>query len=298
LNRVTDPVYRRIVVGFNGSARAYDALALGSMLARPTGARLLITYVSEHEPPFERQTREHARALRERIEPMLAAGMEAVPEGVAAEHTTLESSSPSRGLHELAEGSRSDLLVIGSTHKGPLGRVVVGSVGELLLGGTPCPIAVAPNGFAEDCPHSPRLVCVGYDGSRESRAALAAAHALASVAGAALRTVLVEHSFLHFDRRGSSAEEELHEALEAANAEAETVVLHGEPAGKLVEASEDSDVLVVGSRGYGPIHHVLVGSVSAKLMRSSRCPLLVVPRPALAAHPTAAAEAGSAVTTE
>jgi nucleotide-binding universal stress UspA family protein len=295
---VTDRLYRRIVVGFNGSPQAHDALALGAMLGRATGAGLLITYVSDHQPRFERQTREYSQALRERIEPMLAAAMEAVPEGVTAEHTTLESSSPSRGLHELAEGSRSDLLAIGSTHQGPLGRVVVGSVGELLLGGTPCPITVAPKGFAKDGRDSLRLVCVGYDGSQESRAALIAAHGLASSAGAALRAILVEHSLPHFNRRDGSAEEDLHEALEAANAEAETVTSRGEPAGKLVEASEDADVLIVGSRGYGPIHHVLVGSVSAKLMRSSRCPLLVVPRPALAAQAAAAAEAGSAVTTE
>ena len=37
-------------------------------------------------------------------------------------------------------------------------------------------------------------------------------------------------------------------------------------------------VMVIGSRAYGPIHHVLLGSVSARLMRTARCPLLVVPR--------------------
>lgn len=52
-------------------------------------------------------------------------------------------------------------------------------------------------------------------------------------------------------------------------------------------------MLVLGSRGYGPVRRVLMGGTSAKLMRSAPCPVLAVPRSAEAAdeagHDAAAA---------
>lgn len=46
----------------------------------------------------------------------------------------------------------------------------------------------------------------------------------------------------------------------------------------LADAAADADLLVVGSRGYGPLRRVLLGSTSAGLVRSARCPVLVYPR--------------------
>ena len=51
-----------------------------------------------------------------------------------------------------------------------------------------------------------------------------------------------------------------------------------DPSRALVEASHQLDLLVLGSRGYGPLHHVLLGSVSAEVMHSADCPVLVLPR--------------------
>jgi nucleotide-binding universal stress UspA family protein len=58
--------------------------------------------------------------------------------------------------------------------------------------------------------------------------------------------------------------------------EAETLV--GDPAGILRDFSEGLDLLVVGSRGYGPLRAVLLGSVSRRLMTEAHCPVIVVPR--------------------
>ena len=49
-------------------------------------------------------------------------------------------------------------------------------------------------------------------------------------------------------------------------------------ADELVERSRELDLLVVGSRGYGPVRHALLGSVTQKLMKAAACPVLVVPR--------------------
>lgn len=51
----------------------------------------------------------------------------------------------------------------------------------------------------------------------------------------------------------------------------------GDPADELAQLSHQFDLLVVGTRGRAPLRRALTGSVSAKLMRTTRCPLLVVP---------------------
>ncbi len=47
--------------------------------------------------------------------------------------------------------------------------------------------------------------------------------------------------------------------------------------------SPSTDLLVVGSRGYGPVLRVLLGSVSTRLIHIAPCPVLVIPRPEPAA---------------
>ena len=58
----------------------------------------------------------------------------------------------------------------------------------------------------------------------------------------------------------------------------ETAVVLGHPVGDLVRQSEDADLLVLGSRGYGPRRAVLLGGVSGRVVRKSACPVIVVPR--------------------
>ena len=42
--------------------------------------------------------------------------------------------------------------------------------------------------------------------------------------------------------------------------------------------AEQTDLLVCGSRGYGPARRVLLGGVSSRVLRDARVPVLVVPR--------------------
>ncbi|HST42547.1 MAG TPA: universal stress protein, partial [Conexibacter sp.] len=51
------------------------------------------------------------------------------------------------------------------------------------------------------------------------------------------------------------------------------------PAGPVLEArSRDLDLLVLGTRGHGPVGRALLGSVATHVVRTAHCPLLVVPR--------------------
>ena len=74
----------------------------------------------------------------------------------------------------------------------------------------------------------------------------------------------------------------LREELEALDdsVEVEELILGGNPATQLAGAASETDLLVVGSRGYGPLRRALVGGVSNRLMRASPAPVLIVPRAA------------------
>ena len=52
----------------------------------------------------------------------------------------------------------------------------------------------------------------------------------------------------------------------------------GDPAETLVDLSARMDLLVCGSRGYGPVRAVLLGSVSRRVVGEARCPVIVLPR--------------------
>ena len=58
----------------------------------------------------------------------------------------------------------------------------------------------------------------------------------------------------------------------------EPLLLHGEPAEVLAEGASDLDLLLLGSRGYGPVKGTMLGSVSARVMAAAPCPVIVIPR--------------------
>ena len=78
------------------------------------------------------------------------------------------------------------------------------------------------------------------------------------------------------------ASENLNEALAELDGEprGERFFAVGDAAKMLIEASEDLGLLVLGSRGYGPMHSVLVGGVAGRVVRDAACPVLVLPRKA------------------
>jgi nucleotide-binding universal stress UspA family protein len=137
------------------------------------------------------------------------------------------------------------------------------------------------------------LVVVGVDGSAESVAALAWAARYASAIGARVQAVLAWHypgvaGGPPIEKAPDSvhAQTEQHEraTLDEAIAKAcpgkepavEPSLGYGPPAQVLIDASKDADLLVVGSRGHGAWHGMLVGSVSIHCVTGALCPVVVV----------------------
>lgn len=178
---------KSIVVGFDEGEESDDALAFGRALAEAEEATLKVAVALDYAPvPIEVEA--HDRALAEHFDEIFARAERQLG-GVEFERLELRDSSPARALTELAEADDSSLIVIGSTHRGALGRVYPGSVGERLVNGAPCPVAIAPRGFARKEQFDLGLIGVGYDGTEESRLALREAADLAKQRGANLRLI-------------------------------------------------------------------------------------------------------------
>jgi len=54
--------------------------------------------------------------------------------------------------------------------------------------------------------------------------------------------------------------------------------INGFAAQALIDASADSDLVVVGTRGGGGFPHLTLGSVSSQVLHHAKCPVVVVPR--------------------
>ena len=221
--------------------------------------------------------------------------MEQGLEGIERSRTSaIADVSPARALQQLAERDAPALIVLGSSHRSALGRVMAGTTAERLLHGAPCAVALAPHGFQTRAEQAIRTVSVGHDGSEESAAALSAAVATAVALGAVLRIVRGFPAMRYAtpalaagfgsDARPASSGSHEQEALDASvvgvaeRIAAEPLLVTGEPAGELVRESGRTDLLLLGSRAYGPLRAVLLGSVSGRVVREAECPVIVIPR--------------------
>jgi nucleotide-binding universal stress UspA family protein len=84
----------------------------------------------------------------------------------------------------------------------------------------------------------------------------------------------------HLEQLHDDAESRLDHVLDGlpVRPEIEPLVIEGEPAEVLADMTDELGLLVLGSRGYGPLRRVLLGSVSNALLDHASCPVMVVPR--------------------
>jgi nucleotide-binding universal stress UspA family protein len=243
------PLYRKVIAGYEENERGEDALVLAQRVVERDGGELKVVHV--------------------------------------------EKGSPADTFQALAERGEADLIVLGSTHHGHLGSVSPGSVAEHLLHGARCRLVIAPKGYGQ-VDHSEdrlRVLAVGYDGMAESQAALDEGAKLAAKFGGTMKVIGVATPVPPMGAAaaaqagagaGPDFQSRLHNAVAELPSElrALPVLERGDPVKKLLEAAEMGvDLLVLGSRGFGPVMRLLIGSVSSRVIRGAACPVMVVPRP-------------------
>ncbi len=281
-----------IVVGIDGTPSGLEALALGSALAVLTGAPLVLGAVYGHRGNAEYQWPPKGTAQE-----WLHEAQHRLSDLIPWSTRLVYSSSPAHGLTMLAKLEDARMLVVGSSRRSHLGRVLLGSTGRNVVHGAPCAVAVAPYDWRSQPPDVPVTFGVGVADSAESRDALGLAGSLAAAAHAPLKLLTVARcpsaADPMFAAVGTSDERWCRDAEQMARAavedvrpevEPEITVLEGDPVDCLVDASHSFDMLVVGSRRYGPIRSALLGGVSAALIERAACPVIIVPR---GVHPDA-----------
>jgi nucleotide-binding universal stress UspA family protein len=283
-------MFENVLVGVDGRANGRDAIALATRIAGP-GAQLTLVHV--HAGAFDPAHAVTAGMLSEEHDAShQLLERERAAAGVSAELVSVVAATPGRGLHAQAEELGADLLVVGSSERGVFGRAMLGDDTRASLNGSPCAVAVASGGYAEE-PVPITRVGVGYDGSDESERALAVGRAIGERQRASLRAMQVvnlptyAYSGLVAPVTGDTIDTMLAEAREQLNGleDVETRAVYGLVGEELAAFGDELDLLIVGSRGYGPWQRLVLGSTSNYLQRHARCSLLVLPRAARSPSP-------------
>jgi nucleotide-binding universal stress UspA family protein len=295
--RVTDssPVLKSesagaIVVGLGTSDRSADALALAQLLAESLGAPLVLAHNQPGEAVQELLESEDDQLMRSLSDAGFAQVQDLLTDHHEPGFRVARAVSPTDGLRQIAEQENAQLIVIGPSEPSGLGRLRPRSVGERLLAETRLPVAMAPRGYAR-AERSLSRITSAFDGSPESRRALEwAAHLTASKPGR-LRVISV-HAPIPVTGVGFAAgfaaqpvgvglrqdlKREQAAAIATLDGPVEALERDGSPAGVLVEASREADLLVMGSRGGGPLPATLLGSVAHYVVRRAVCPLVIHP---------------------
>jgi nucleotide-binding universal stress UspA family protein len=278
-------MFENVIVGVDGRPTGRDAIELARHLVSPEGKLTLANVHSGELSPVHAVTPGLMAGEREASHELLQRERAEANLDVDVELVSFLALSPGRGLHDLAEERGSDLLVVGSCGRGVLGRAMLGDDTRAALNGAPCAVAIAARGYAEH-PLPLASIGVGYDGSPESEAALAAARGMAAQQRAkliALEVVSIPtYSFtgLTPPALGDTIDALVKDAKERLRTleDVEGRAVYGLPGEALAEFSGDVNLLVVGSRNYGPLRRLVVGSTSDYLERHARCSLLALSR--------------------
>ncbi len=276
-----------VIVGVEDTEEARDALRFAREFARLERAELHVVSVDPTVVYYEgEQEANEARELyfwrsREIARSTLGEDFQF--------HRKAEMSPPA-GLIAAAEELSAVAIVIGSSHRGPMGRVLMGDTGARLSAGAPSPVAVVPRGWTLKDEKGIAFVGVGYDGSEESDAALSFAAALPGKLEASVTLIGVVPRILRTMSESSLGgdpqellNDEMKRRLQDASSQIKSgdvgiLVREGFAADRLVQASKNLDLLVLGSRGYGPVRRVFLGGTSIRVMRGSACPVVIVPK--------------------
>ncbi len=278
-------MFKNVLVGVDGRPTGRDAIAFAARLLDPEGKLTLghvhgdmLSPVHAAVPGVIEEERKTSHELLER---------ERADAQVSAELVSIAAMSPGGGLHEQAEEMQADLLVVGSSSRGAFGRIMVGDDTRAALNGAPCAVAIAERGYAEH-PRPLAKIGVAYNDSPESIAALAMARQVAQPTRASVHVLQVvpiaSYAYGGAMPMGAFVEEMLEDANKnlAELPDVEGRAVSGLPGEELASFGDQVDLLVVGSRGYGPLKRLVLGSTTMFLERHGRSSLLVLPRAAAA----------------
>lgn len=286
--------FQRILCPIDFSAGSQHAMSVAARLAWEAGAELVLAhawYVPPAAYPLDYSfTPQLVQQLSDDAQRGLDAAVQEVT-ALGAKRVTsrLVSGVPWSAIVDLLDEPSFDLVVIGTHGRTGLSRILLGSVAEKVVRHAPCSVlAVHPDGESRPFTHA---LCP-VDFSEDARHALAAAAELVRPGGAGITLLHVLEVPVSYS--GEIPDPGLVRDLDsraAAHLETWAAELRGKVsvavttrcrigwAGAEILAALDRDtsidLVVVGSHGRTGIKRALLGSVSEKVVRHARRPVLV-----------------------
>jgi nucleotide-binding universal stress UspA family protein len=210
--------------------------------------------------------------------------------GVAVEISTERSVSPFEAIMDKVNTLNPDLIVMGTHGRSGFGKLLLGSVAEKVLRHAPCHVMTLreDSAIAEGYGGFQRIL-VPVDFTDHSRRAFEVAQSLVSKDGSIV-LVHVVASPIHpsFYAGGVTRlfqlDPELPKRIEESLLEllgdqaGEIVATEGDVQAEIMRVAEErqAQLIVIGTRGLSGIDHFLMGSVTEKVVRHSRIPVLTV----------------------
>jgi nucleotide-binding universal stress UspA family protein len=281
----------KVLVGFDGSKSATEALHWAATFAAAHGDSLQVVRAWQYPassvlPGPSRQPLLPPKEVEEALRDELDVAIDDQLPGRAGVGREVVRGSAAGTLVERTHAGDVRALVLGTRGLGGFSGLLLGSVTRACLEHSAAPVVVVPDGYRTG--DGLRHVLVGLDGSDGSRGALRWACATAQAFDAALSAVTVfvpDQSELRPDvaaelRARTEADlERWCAGVDGGSSDRRRAVLEGDPRSALLDAveHEDADLVVVGSRGLGPISRLLLGSVASALAHHSPVPVAVVP---------------------
>ncbi len=293
-----------IAVAYTAQDSGTSALELASMLSRSIDEPLVVAVVV---------TTPHAAGAPELVDgnylgPLTAWGQSVLdraraglPPGISATFEVRVAPSIPVGLLEVATDVDASALVLGSSGKGPLGRISLGSVTNRLAHSAALPVLLAPRGYRSTSSSHVRRVSIGVGGSAGVAHVAAVGAQVAEAAGATLRAVsfavrppkrlygsveesadeLVVEQWVERTKSALRAEVEDGDPALAERLARTLVVGEGISWAKAIADVEwrDGDLLVIGPSSSAPAARLFLGSRASKILRSSPVPVFMAPAP-------------------
>lgn len=301
----------RILVGYDGSAGADEAVGLVTSLRLPSDTVVRVIAAV----PTERELRSAwgrvivgeasvlVRELSSQAEQVLDPVRQRLSDGGLAAETAVVTGRPPQVLVEEALRSRATLIAVGSRGLGPIASTLVGSVSAEVVDNAPCPVLVARSPLI-------RKILFATDGSRHAEAAEQVLASLPVARQVPVRVVSViqvirplavgiaptMYSRVYAAQAEYEAEARTARAEIAASSvtrlgsygiDASAELRVGDPAGEVLAAADafEADLIVVGSRGQTGLRRLVLGSVARRVLHHSSASVLVVRAETAVTHP-------------
>jgi nucleotide-binding universal stress UspA family protein len=281
-----------VMVGVDGSVPSRHALRWAAAVARAKGVPLRVVaawqYPSSTTPLFSLSeqpdpdemvvlAREHLAAVVE--EELGALGGEADALQLELE---VHKGPAGRVLIKQAREAEVSMVVVGARGLGGFRGMLLGSVSQQCVEQSPCTVVVIRGEEGSGAVERPARVLLGVDGSEGADGAMRWTLDLARDVGA---EVVVAHvpgpgaTAAVLQQARKLVQEVWCDPLRHAGVRHSSVVEAGDPRVVLSHLAERevAGLIVVGTRGLGPLRSLLVGSVASHLVRHASRPVAVVP---------------------